>query len=433
MPQELIQLDANKRLIRIALIVLIVFASLWSYFAFRWYIGNTMAEYFNTGDNSLDLAQVAQNLAPNDPITSWRLAEVSQKRLPLDQSAVALSQFEKAVGLSPNDYRFWLALGIAREQAGDTSGGEQALRRAVALAPSYANPRWHLGNLLLRTGRYDEAFAELRSASEADPENLRSQMFNLVWEVNNTDFESLVKGVGAKSESRAQFALYLLGYHIDEGLRMWNSLNAYEKKANKPTGDQILTTLITRGRFHDAMILWNDLVPVQLYRVEEGKITDGGFEDQISYTPDFAFAWQVRSVGQMEIGIDPAISHSGTRSLRLVFQVRSQLDAIQAGQIVPVAKNTEYEFECYIKTNKLQTGGPPIIHIVDLNGGVLLASSDPAPSGDTDWSRIGLPFKTSDKTEAIAIGISRAACEDKTMCPIFGTIWYDDFSLKRRN
>jgi len=106
MPQELIQLDANKRSIRIALIVLIVFATLWSYFAFRWYLGNTMAEYFNTGQNNLDLAKVAHNLAPNDPLTNWRLAEVSQKQLPLDQSAVALSQFEKAVGRSPYDYRF---------------------------------------------------------------------------------------------------------------------------------------------------------------------------------------------------------------------------------------------------------------------------------------------------------------------------------------
>jgi len=433
MPQELIQLDANKRSIRIALIVLIVFATLWSYFAFRWYLGNTMAEYFNTGQNNLDLAKVAHNLAPNDPLTNWRLAEVSQKQLPLDQSAVALSQFEKAVGRSPYDYRFWLALGVAREQAGDTSGGELALRRAVALAPSYANPHWHLGNLLLRTGRYDEAFAELRTASEADPAGLRSQMFNLVWEVNNSDFESLVKGIGPNSDSRAQFALYLLGQQrFDEALRMWNSLSANEKKANKPTGDQILSTLIGYSRFHDALNVWNDLVPVASYRVEEGKITDGGFEEQISYTPDFVFAWQVRTVGQMEIGIDPAISHSGSRSLRLVFQVRSQLDAIQAAQMVPVAKDTEYEFECYVKTVKLVTGGPPIIQIVDLNTGLALASSDPAP-GDSDWSRIGLSFKTSDKTEAIAIRISRAACEDAKMCPIFGTVFYDDFSLKRRN
>jgi tetratricopeptide (TPR) repeat protein len=431
MPQELIQLDAKTRSIRIALVVLIVCATLWSYFAFRWYLGNTMAEYFNTAQNNLELAHVAQKLAPNDPLTNWRLAEVSQKTLPLDQSAVAVSQFEKAAGLSPNDYRFWVSLGIAREQTGDTSGAEQALRRAVALAPFYANPRWHLGNLLLRIGRYDEAFAELRTASEADPDGLRPQMFNLVWEVNNSDFESMLKGVGSQPESRAQFALYMLGQkRIDEGLRVWNSLKEDEKKANKATGDSILATLIANARFHDALNVWNDLVPTPAYRAEEGKNTDGGFEDQISYTPDYVFAWQVKTVGQMEIGIDPAVSHNGSRSLRLLFQVRSQLDAINAAQIVAVAKNAQYDFECYVKTKDLKSGAPPVIQIVDLNSGSTLASSDPAPT-DTDWKPIVLSFKTSDKTEAIAIRISRVACDDAKMCPIFGTIWYDDFSLKR--
>ncbi len=169
MPQELIQINARNRSTKIVFVLTIVIASLWSFFAFRWYLGNTMAEYFNTADNNLELAQVAHNLAPNDPLTNWRLAQISQKKLPLDQSTVSLSQFEKATSLSPNDYRFWAALGTARGQSGDMSGGEQALRQAVSLAPSYASPHWYLGNLLLRSNRYDEAFAELRTASESNP------------------------------------------------------------------------------------------------------------------------------------------------------------------------------------------------------------------------------------------------------------------------
>jgi Flp pilus assembly protein TadD len=165
MPQELIQFDARKRPTRVVLILLLVLATIWSYYAFRWYLGNTLAEYFNTGENSLDLARVASSLAPNDPITHWRLAQVSQKKLPLDQSASAIFEYEKAVALSPSDYRFWMALGTAREQAGEIEKAEAALRRATSLAPSYAYPHWYLGNLLVRRGSYDEAFQELRTAS----------------------------------------------------------------------------------------------------------------------------------------------------------------------------------------------------------------------------------------------------------------------------
>src|ERR1041385_6402279 len=61
-----------------------------------------------------------------------------------------------------------MALGIAQEQAGDPAKAEQALKRAVALAPAYAYPHWYLGNLLLRNNRYDEAFAELQEQA-GDP------------------------------------------------------------------------------------------------------------------------------------------------------------------------------------------------------------------------------------------------------------------------
>jgi hypothetical protein len=435
MPQELIQLDTRKRQTKITLIILIVLASVWSYFAVRWYIGNTMAEYFNTGQNNLDLAQVARNLAPSDPLTHWRLGQVSQKRLPLDQSAVALAEYERAVSLSPNDFRLWVSLGTARAQSGDDAGAEQALRQGIALAPSYAYPHWYLGNLLLRSARYDEAFAELQKASDAAPIELRPQLFNLVWQVYSSDVESMKKAVGSNAEARSQFTLYLFSQQkFEDGLKFWGSLTNEEKKANKSTGDSILAALIANHRFHDAVVLWNDLAPNANYRVEEGRITDGSFEEPINYTPEMVFGWQVKNAPQMEIGIDPAVSHNGSRSLRLFFQVRAQLESLNAAQLVPIAKNAEYDFECFVRTAKLQSGATPYVEIVDTSNGAILAASPGAPNGDNDWTRIGLTFKTGEKTEGIAIRINRGNCgEEIKICPIFGALWYDDFSIKRRN
>ena len=92
-------------------------------------------------------------MAPDDPLPHWRIAQVSQKTLPLDQQVAAIAEYEKAVSLSPNDYRFWMTLGTAQEQVGNPAKAELALKRAVALAPAYAYPHWYLGNLYLRTGR----------------------------------------------------------------------------------------------------------------------------------------------------------------------------------------------------------------------------------------------------------------------------------------
>jgi tetratricopeptide (TPR) repeat protein len=435
MPGELLHLNTRRIAIRLLLLVLLVAAGVWSYFVVRWYIGNTLAEYFDPTGNNMQVAQMAASLAPDDPLTHWRLAQVTLKNLPLDQQAQALAEYEKAVKLSPNDYRFWVALGTASEQAGERVRAEQALKKAVELAPSYAYPHWYLGNLLLRDGRYDEAFAELRRASEADAE-LQSQQFNLVWEVYKTDPDGLKNAVGDNSTARAKFALYLVGrQEFEAGLRMWDTITLDEKKSNKESGEGIVNNLVTASRFHDAVKVWNDLVGDTNNRVEIGRVFDGGFDDASRYGPEMPFTWHVQEVLGVQIGLDPTRSHNGASSLRFLFNIRTNLEGLNVSQLVPVAPNTEYEVEFYVRGEKLETGGPPIVQIVDPTTSGVIVTSPYVALGDSEWTRVALPFKTGDKTEALLIKIDRPSCGTKEVpiCPIFGSVWYDDFSFKRRN
>ena len=432
MPHEVVHLSTRNIVVKALLIVLLLAAGVWSYFVVRWYIGNTLAEYFNPTESNLRVAEMARSLAPNDPLTHWRVAQVEQKSLPLDQQAQSLAEYEKAIALSPNDYRFWMALGTASEQAGDPAKAERALKQAVALAPAYAYPHWYLGNLFLRDGRYDEAFAELRTASEADVE-FQPQQFNLIWEVLGSDLAALKKAVGESADTRAKFALYLLGRQkYDDGMRMWDTLSADEKRANRETGEQMVNVLVTAMHYHDGVRVWNDFTAGERFHVQIGSVFDGSFEE--AGAPQDVFAWQVKSMPQVQIGVDESKSHSGARSLRLVFHVRSNIDNINIGELVPVATNTEYDFEFYVATDKLETGGPPLVQIVDPTTSAVLVSSPPAANGNSDWTRVALSFKTGDKTEAVMIKIVRPSCatQEAPVCPIFGSVWYDDFSLKRR-
>ncbi len=434
MPQEIVHISVRRVPVKILLILLLLGAGVWSYYVLRWYIGNTLAEYFNPTESNLDIAYRAASMAPDDPLTHWRIAQVSQKTLPLDKQAAAIAEYEKAVSLSPYDYRFWMSLGTAHEQSGDPVKAEQALKQAVALAPSYAYPRWYLGNLYLRNGRYDEAFAELRRAAEADPD-LMPQLFNLSWEIYKNDPEPLKNSVGENSAVRAQFALYLLNQkRFEDGLRLWNVLTLEEKKTNKETADAIVTSLKTEQRFHDALQVWNDIASEKL-RTEAGRLFDGGFEEQVNYAPDVVFGWQVKGAPQAQIAIDPNKGHNSARSLRLLFQVRSNLESINVSQLIPVQPSTDYDFEFYIATDKLESGSAPQVQIFDANTGAVLFDSPMAPGGTNDWNRVNTTFKTSDKTQAVMLKIVRVSCsQDETVvCPIFGSVWYDDFTLKRRN
>ena len=434
MPNELIQVRVGHPLIKLLLMLLLLVAGVWSYFAVSWYVGDTFAEYSDPNATTVDVARRAVGMAPNDPLTHWRVAQVAQKTLPLDQQVVAIAEYEKTVSLSPNDYRFWMTLGTAYEQAGSPDKAEQALKRAVALAPSYAYPHWYLGNLLLRNARYDEAFAELRLASQADPE-FRPQQFNLVWAIYSDDPEGLKNAVGPAAETRAAFAFYLLSQkHYEQGFHLWDSLSIEEKKANIASAQKIIMSLITDFKFHDALKVWNDIAP-EKYRTEVGYVFDGGFEEASEYGSETVFGWQVIGAPQVGIGIDAGRSHDGMRSLRFVFDVRANVETVNVYQLVPIQPQTAYDFEGYVSTDKLTTAGAPQIDIVDPTDNSVMVSSPMAPTGTNSWSRISLSFKTGAKTEAVVIKVVRFPCVNKEtpVCPIFGTVWYDDFSIKRRN
>ena len=58
----------------------------------------------------------------------------------------------------------WAWLGLLRDEAGDWKGGEEAHRKAIALAPAHDDLHNNLGYSLLRQGRTAEAAGEFRAA-----------------------------------------------------------------------------------------------------------------------------------------------------------------------------------------------------------------------------------------------------------------------------
>ena len=432
MTDELIHVRVTAALkILMLLTILVCWGTSW--FVVRWYLGNTIAENLITDQRQLETAEMAVRMAPSDPMTHWRLGSLIQTELHSDQVARVIAEYDRAVSLAPNDYRLWVDLGGALEQAGETEKAEKALRTAVKLAPAYAFPRWHLGNLLLRSGRYPEAFAELQRASEAN-DKLQPQLFNLAWQVNKNDFESLKASIGNSSAARAQFSQYLVARgRFEEGLRLWDGLTPDEMKLNRSAAESIISSLISAKRFQEAVRILSNVTLQESYRARVGQFIDPGFEEGVTNVAGNVFGWQLPSTPEVQMSADSSEGHNGSRSLRLVFQVRNKLEAINASQLVPVSANTQYDFECYYKTDKLVSAATPIIVITDAADDNVLATSEPLANGSNDWQRLVLSFKTGPKAEALRLRINRARCEeDSPVCPIYGTVWYDDFNLKVR-
>jgi hypothetical protein len=428
--------------VRLLLVVPVLLALAGSWYATRWYVGNFVAEYapqmrdetVSEGELAavkVETALAAMRLAPSDPWTHWVVAGLRNGVVEPGDRAEILKQYEEAVRLSPNDYRFWVSLGRARGQEGDYAGGEKALRRAVELAPSYAEPRWHLGNLLLRSGRGDEAFTELRRAADAD-QQLRPQIFNAAWYVYGENVDAIKDAVGGSAAARAELAIYVAGRgRFEDALRLWSSLSLAEKQEHRANGEAMVKALLAAKRHRLALEVARD-IRADARQSKVGEVLDPGFETDIEAAGANIFGWQVTSVPQAQIGIDESNRHGGVRSIRIAFNSPSLLPFTNISQLVVVEPNVQYRLEYYARVEDLKSGGTPLVQILDgADETKVLAVSQPLPNGTRDWQAETIEFKTPPQSEAVIVRVSRATCGGGTVCPIFGLVWYDDFNLQR--
>ena len=83
----------------------------------------------------------------------------------------AVVPLSKAVELQPSQSRPRYLLGIAQERSGDLAGAAQSFEGATHLDPKDADALTHLGGLMLRLGKPDEAEGKFRQALEIEPKS----------------------------------------------------------------------------------------------------------------------------------------------------------------------------------------------------------------------------------------------------------------------
>lgn len=408
----------------------VLLAILAGWFCLRWQVGATVAEVATAGDTpNLELARVAARWAPDDPFVHWRLGTAARLDFSASSAQETLREFEAAVRLSPNDFRYWSELGRALEATGDRAAAEKALRRAVDLAPNYYYPRWRLGNLLLRANRFEEAFQYLFRAAEAN-DQLWPQVINLAWQAYDGDVDRIANEACKDPNVRVLFATYLVGLkRSDDALRLWKTLMPDVRARLITSGRNLRKALLDEKQFRAALEVHRDIEPADDAKPEPEVLANGGFEEPLSVPSTKVFGWTLSSNVQAQ----PSIVNegkSGRRSLQIVLSASNRLERITAYQTVVVQPNTQYHFEFYARTEKLISASRPVVLIINGKDGLTLVNSEPLGSGTNNWQKYSINFTTKDN-DGIAVMIGRLPCPVGDVCPIFGTVWYDDFILSR--
>jgi hypothetical protein len=342
-----------------------------------------------------------------------------------------------AAALRPRDYEIWIELGGTCEEAGDNQGALAAYQHAIQCAPFYAQPRWLFGNLLLRMGRTEEAFTEMRRAAESDP-TLLPGLIDLTWGVFKGDAAAVRSAIQPRStDSRLMLAkTFAKRGKPAEAVALFREAGDVSAAGRR----ELLAELITAKYFNDAFEVWasgrdthsGDAKDgaVDGIRGAMGAITDGGFESEIKLDEP-GFGWQLRrDQPGVAISRDPAQPRNGIYSLRVEWKGSSNPAEAVVSQLVIVSAKTRYHLRFAVRTEEVVTGGLPLIVVTDVSGSTpqSLASSALMPAGTNGWQDITLEFATGDTTRSVLISLQRQSCPSGT-CPIFGRLWLDTFTL----
>jgi hypothetical protein len=420
-------LDAHQLPVRVGLILAVIIALSFGWMAIRWQLGNMLAELASLSDpNAREAAQLAVRLAPDDALSNWRLADSTKDSQPGGSSA-AVKDFENVVKLSPNDFRWWIELGRAQEQAENIVNAEKAFLQAVNLAPNYSFPRWQLGNFYLRQNRTDEAYGELRKAAETNV-IYRDQVLSIAWDFFDKDVSKLEQVAGDSPTVRAGLAkFYAVKERPEDSLRMWNTLSEEDKEANADAAKVIAQALYDK-RFYRQAIEFIRQLGIEP-DAQNQTFQNAGFEKPIGDFKEVYFGWRIPPIEKMEVKLDPTQKFEGSRSLRVTFNGYTNPSLYNIYQIVTVEPSARYRLSFRLRTENLKSGGTPELEIYNAIDEKSIVTSSSFPIGTNDWQQIKIDFSAPQNAEAVGIRTVRAFCGSN--CPIVGTFWYDDFKLEK--
>jgi O-antigen ligase len=338
----------------------------------------------------------------------------------------AADELKKAIRYRPKDYRLWVKLGNAEQSQGNLQEAENAFRRAAELAPFYGEPHFYYGKILLKINRTDEGFAELRIAIRRDPQYF-GKVIGLVWLEKAGKTEEVIKVLSPIDPTEKE---QLISFLFDKKeFPAIVQLACREEDFPPQHREELIRKLFEERQYYFAYKIYKRDCDVS--NAITGEIEDGGFDDE-NLKDRVGFGWRIQSLSRnTTVGLNQENGIHG-RSLKFDFNGQEDSPALLS-QVIIVEKNRKYRLLFSYKASKIVTGGVPILRVIlkqpDLENIAKEANLSLEESG---WVQSSIEFESGDRTEAVEIRLTRRVCP-QTLCPIFGQLWLDDFSLQKKN
>lgn len=372
-----------------------------------------------------EMADLAEFLGPDDPQTHYAAAVLYEKTFSADDLEHSLEEYERAAALSPNNYLSWLALGKARGRNGDVEGAEKAFLRTQELAPNYSDVQWAYGNLLLRAGRMDEGYSQVKAAVTGKPEYMSSATITAL-ALSDGDPDAVRRVLGNTGLVNAALVKYGMSRkQFDEAAAAWAQIPPDEKRTKfNETGRVLLSQSVDAKKYTIALNTAQDIWEAGGTGPKLGRIWNGDFETPIRLKDAQPFDWQIGPGAEPQVGVSDAQKKGGAFSLYMIFNSTQAADMRSISQTVAVEPGKSYTFQVYYRA---ELKGAVAWEIVDASDGKGLGQT-PAIQTVADWTRVYTSFIVPAGSTGITIRLVRLGCTS-SICPISGKVWFDDMVI----
>jgi tetratricopeptide (TPR) repeat protein len=373
-----------------------------------------LADYFS---RRLDLPslQLAARLEPGNAEYEYQLGRYFLQTQREPETAVRF--FRSATALNPHNAGYWLELSRTYRRFANNDQQEEALQHAVAADPSTPDVAWDAGNFYWALGETDKALREFRVVLEQNPYSLAA--LECGWKIK-PDLDLLLRDVVPRNaEAYSSFLDFLVSRNEPAAAaRVWTQMVQLQQTVEPRHVFDYVRYLIDRRDVEHARRAWQQaasLSDLSGYQPSpENLVVNGDFTLPVL---NGGFDWMHDKLSDVTLALDPAESHSGHRSLSIIFDSRGIEDA-GIRQLIPVDPNTKYDFSAYFKSEGLEGAGGPRFLLEDrFTRATYFASEELKDAGF--WKQVGGTFDTGPDTRLLVLRIQRVPAGNA----IRGKLW----------
>jgi hypothetical protein len=338
----------------------------------------------------------------------------------------AIPHLESGVRLNPHDAVCWIALGDSYAQAGDLVNERRTLEAALRADPNDAHIALNTATIYVNSNEVERALPLYRLAIQKRPD-WAAQLLPNIWFHDPNAEELMAKALPPTSSPRLALLKLLVGKNEQASATLvWQKIIQSKEPFESKDALFFIDSLLDQCKVDPASQAWQQLAGRDAdlaQRSARGNlVSNAGFERSIL---NGGFDWIYKPVEGIEVSVDTAEFHSGSRSLAVSFDT-DNLGVTGVKQFVPVEPGSHYSFTAWIRADSIETASGPRFAFSDTRTHQIVFDTEDA-LGSFPWRSVSGEFNTGPGTNLLELSIVRNPANGR----IRGKIWIDDLELVR--